>query len=162
MSKPNHLVPSTLVMALSLALAACEFDPPPTPAVFLDLARAGDAAQPSSAEFGVHLVVQTWGGQSVWLEVDGGTLRRAGQDLAAGCVSAPGDGELVDVFVSPEQVEALVSASLYETGCPTGGTTRPSGEVLASDATLVTREVSSANDSEGGESSTDTSDESTT
>lgn len=162
MSKPNDSFPCTLFVALSFALAACEFDPPPTPTTFLDIARAGDAVQPMSAEFGVHLIVQSWGGESVWLEVDGGTLRSAGQDLAAACISAPPDGEFVDVFVSPADVEALLSASLYEEGCPAGGLTRPEGAALASDAAFVTGEVSNATDPGDGDSSTTTTDESTT
>jgi hypothetical protein len=162
MSKSNHSFPCTLFAALSLALAACEFDPPPTPTIFLDVSRAGDAIQPSSAEFGVAMIVQTWGGQSVWIEVDGGTLRSGGQDVSASCSSASGDGAFVDVFVSPDEVEALVSASLYEDACPAGGMTRPEGGALASDAAFVTREVSNTADPEDSSSSPETTDESTT
>jgi hypothetical protein len=154
---------TSLLAALPLVQVGCEFDPPPTPSAFVEVERLGDAAQPASPEFGVYLSVQSWGGASVWLEIAGGTLQNPdGDQASAVCLPMPGGGAFVDVFVAPDEVEAVLSAALYERSCPAGNATRPKGTALAFDTEIVTREVSNSTDSDSGGSTDDTETSSTT
>lgn len=145
---------SALVVALTCVPAACEFEPIPTPTALVEIERAGDAAQATSPEFGVHLVLQGWGGASVWLEVDGGELRNEG--MRAACLSLPHDGALVDVFVVPDDVEVRLTAELYTRACPQGGSTKPKGTAVASDAELVGIGISNSMDTTDGETDGET------
>src|SRR5262245_9746048 len=120
----------SFTLLVTLTALSCVFEEPVAPEYGLEVEVLGPARQAESNDFGVRVTVEPRGGDQLRRGVDGGLLRAAqGEAQASACLILASPNVPLNVFVIPDDTEAVLWAELWTADDGGDGSTCPEGTV---------------------------------